>query len=490
MRLRRSELWYLRDMRLWLVCLLAAACGKRAASSPPARDDAPAVVAPAPAIVEVAERPLGLGSIAEFGWRQRAGHPAFRAARAAEARGDWETVVAKCREALAADAGHLEAAWLLAAALGHLGKHDELLAPLQLAVAGDFGRWGTASLELPALEAFRATPLGEAWRRRVEADRDEFLAVLARATIVNAGGDLFAFDPRLQRWHRLTRTGGGVLGGFVAPGTRELAYVARGQGERHKELGVGVVELARGRTLRPVAVGTAGPIVVAHGDKPAGFWIGEGKPSASPGAAGARSDANAARRSMTWRVLADAHLQPAPAKAKRPPGVWLEANGASLQRNSLPVATVTADWDEHGLASAIRLGSSNRVVSAPAGLIDGNSAAWAPGRAQLAFVAQLDDTCAPGAISSAAYVADAATGRLTELERAAGGLAVEWVTDRKLAIAGDHGVSIVDLDGGDPVALAGATNLMTPRRRPTCTEPEAPAPVVPDADDQPMDGPP
>jgi hypothetical protein len=170
--------------------------------------------------------------------------------------------------------------------------------------------------------------------------------------------------------------------------------------------------------------------------------------------------------------------------------VWLEANGASLQRNSLPVATVTADWDEHGLASAIRLGSSNRVVSAPAGLIDGNSAAWAPGRAQLAFVAQLDDTCAPGAISSAAYVADAATGRLTELERAAGGLAVEWVTDRKLAIAGDHGVSIVDLDGGDPVALAGATNLMTPRRRPTCTEPEAPAPVVPDADDQPMDGPP
>ena len=467
---------YLREMpsarAALLVCLSALACGKSGSTAPAVRDDAPAP-APVKQVVELAERPLGLAAHADFGWRQRGGHAVYRTAREAEARGDWDTVVARCRDALARDPGHLEAAWLLAAALGHLGKHEELVAPLQLAVAGDFGKWGMASLDVPALAAFRATSTGEAWRRRVEADREAYLAALARSTIVNAGGDLFAFDPQLARWHRLTRTGGLVLGGLATPDTREIAYVARGQGAHQKELGVGVVELARGHTIRPIAVGHAGPLIVAHGDKPVGFWIGGGKP-------------------IRWRVLADARLRPTPAKAKRPPGAWLEIKGTSLRRNALPRGTVFADWDEHGLASAIRIGSSNRVVSAPGGLIDGNSAAWSPTKAQLAFVARLDDTCTPGAIAAAAYVADAATGKLVELERAVKGLAVAWAGDRKLAIAGDQGVSIVDLDGGAPIALTGATNLIAPRPRPVCSDPEPspPAPAPSEADDQPMDGPP
>lgn len=445
-----------------LVCLTAAACGKSGSRAATAREDA-TPPAPVERVVELAARPLGLASVAEYGWRQRAGHAVYRTAREAEARGDWAAVVARCREALAQDPGHLEAAWLLAAALGHLGKYEELAAPLSLAVAGDFGKWGTASLELPALAAFRATSTGEAWRRRVEADRDAYLAALARSTIVNAGGDLFAFDPQLARWHRLTRTGGLVLGGLTVPGTREIAYVARAQGAQRKELGVGVVELARGHTIRPLPVGSAGPIIVAHGAKPAGFWIGAGKP-------------------VRWHVLDDARLRPAPAKARRPPGAWLEVKGTTVRRNAVPVATVSADWDEHGLASAIRIGSSKRVVSAPGGLIDGNSAVWSPSKAQLAFVARLDETCTPGAIAAAAYVADAATGRLVELERATNGLAVEWVADRKLAVAGDHGVTIIDLDGAPPVVLAGASNLVAPRPRPICVEPEPLAPAPPASD--------
>jgi hypothetical protein len=459
-----------------VISFATIACGKSGTTAPPVRDDA-AVVAPPKVAVELAERPLGLPSVAEFGWRQRAGHPAFKRAREAEGRGEWTAVAATCREALAADPSHLEAAWLLAAALGHLGKHEELVAPLSLAVAGDFGKWGMASLELPALAAFRATSTGEAWRRRVESDREAYLAALARSTVVNAGGDLFAYDLQLQRWHRLTRTNGLVLGGLAVTATREIAYVARGQGANRKELGVGIVELVRGHTIRPLPLGSAGPITLAYGTKPAGFWIGSGKP-------------------VAWRVLSDARLRPGPAKAKRPAGAWLEVKGSSARRNGLPVSTVTADWDEHGLASAIRIGTSNRVVSAPSpGLIDGNSAAWSPGKSQLAFVAQLDETCAPGTIASAAYVADAATGKLTELERAVTGLAVEWVTDRKVAIAGDRGVTIVDLDGGAPVSLTGASNLVAPRRRPRCTEIEAPAPSDPaleqpsDTDDQSVDGP-
>ncbi len=59
-----------------------------------------------------------------FGWRKRGGQPAFRVARKAEDRDDWPRVVDACHEALAADPGHLDAAWLLAVALAKLGKLD------------------------------------------------------------------------------------------------------------------------------------------------------------------------------------------------------------------------------------------------------------------------------------------------------------------------------------------------------------------------------
>ncbi len=135
---------------------------------------------------------------------------------------------------------------------------------------------------------------------------------------------------------------------------------------------------------------------------------------------------------------------------------------------------VTADWDEQSLASAIRIGTSNRVVSVPSpGLIDGNTAAWSPDRVRVAFVAQLDDHCAAGAVNTAAFVADAATGRTRELERAAAGIAIAWLTERTLAIAGDRGVSIHSLDDGvAPIPINGATDLIIPRERPRCAAPE------------------
>jgi len=146
----------------------ACACGCGGSSSAPApahRDDAASAPRDAAPPVEIAARPLGLPDLAAFGWRKRGGQPAFRAARKAEMKNDWATVVTTCKQVLAADPGHLEAAWLLAAGEAELGKLDAILPPLQLAAAGDFGKWGNASLELPAMQAFLATPAGEAWRR-------------------------------------------------------------------------------------------------------------------------------------------------------------------------------------------------------------------------------------------------------------------------------------------------------------------------------------
>lgn len=461
-------------MRVALLACVLVACGR--GETTPKKDDAAVAVRADAAPVVVDTRPLGLPDLGAYGWRKRGGHPAFRVARAAEAKADWPTVVTTCKQALAADPGHLEAAWLLAAALGRLGKHEELLAPLQRAVAGDFGKWGQASLELAALQGFLATPTGQAWRARVEHDRETFAAVLARALVVEADGDLFAFDPETQRWHRLTRTYGAVIGALRVPAAQRLVYVTRSK----QQYAVGIVDLARGRASRPIRLGTDKPITVAYQPKPptAGVWIGQGK-------AWQRLD-------ESWKLVA------LPAKTRRPAGPWLDVRGRGKVRlHALPLANVTADWDEHGLAGAIRIGKSNRVVSVPSpGLIDGNTAAWSADRARLAFVAQLSDECTPGSIASAAYVADAATGKLAELERAESGLAVEWLTEHRLAVAGDGGVTIYDLAAGSRTPIEGARGLVAPRPRPACTaqEPEPPEPE-PEPDDadlpepvEPVDG--
>ncbi|MDB4955467.1 MAG: hypothetical protein JWO36_3036 [Myxococcales bacterium] len=459
--------------------VFALACCGRGSAPPPEPEKvgsaAPARDAPQ---LEIAAVPLGMPDLGSFGWRKRPGHAAFRAARKAEDHEDWPGVVTACKQALAADPGHLEAAWLLAVGLAKTGKLDEVLPPLQTAATGDFGKWAQASLEQPALQPFLATATGLAWQRRLEEDRQVFLAALARSIVVNAGGDLYAYDPQAKRWHRLTRTWGAVIGGLAVPAAHRIAYVTRGKirapkiGKSATQIGIGLVDLTRGKTLRQSEIGAAGPFTISYSANPPGaFWIGP-----------------------TWRSLDDeGRLRPLPAKTTRPPGTWLEVLGHSVRIHRLPVASVSADWDEQSLASAIRIGTSNRVVAAPSpGLVDGNTATWSPDRAHLAFVA-IDDHCTPGAASAAAFVADAATGSVHELERAHGGLAIEWISDRQLAIAGDHGVSIIELgSAATPIPLVGANDLAAPRRKPRCTpepidEPVEVDPSEANTSDEPLD---
>jgi len=459
-------------MRVALVLCVAAACGKGSGStgSPPLKQDA-AVTAVSPTPVELAAQPLGLPELSAYQWRKRAGQPAFKTARKAEAREDWAGVITACREALAADPGHLDAAWLLAAGLGKLGKLGEVYAPLAQAVAGDFGKWGQASLELPALQAFLATPTGEAWRRRVEADRTTYVEALARVTIVSGDGELYGLDATTSRWHRLTRTGGAVVAALPAPDARTLAYVTRQGAKGKRELAIGVVDLGRGATTKPIPLGTLGPIHVAY---KAGFLVGTGTPKS------------------VWRAVAAGKLDPLPPRTARPPGRRLEVQGKTARLHALPQAGVIADWDDQGLASAMRIGSSNKVVNVPSpGLIDGNTLVWSGDRSHVAFIAQLqpDSTCTPGAARAAAYTADAATGVVTplftpviEAKKIDKGLSVEWLSDRTLLVGGSDGVTIVGLDG-ERKPLEGATDLVTPHPRPRCTPAADEEPVTPEDPD-------
>jgi hypothetical protein len=433
--------------------LAACACGNHRA--PARRRDAGAAVAGSAAatVLELPARPLGAASLAELGWRKRAGQPAFRAAQRAEAAGDWAAVVRECSRALAADPTHLDAAWLLAIArakTGGPGALDEVTAPLAQAAAGDYGKWAVAALVHPALHDYLATPAGIAWHRRAEADRALYLAALARALVVRADGDLFAYDVTSPRWYRLTRTNGHVIAAM--PSGRRIAYVTRSKGK----LGVGAIDLETGRSTHPVDVG-AGPIDIAA--IPTGFWIG----------------------ATTFSALAlDGALATAPPKRPDGPHLHVTANGtARLVR--LPIAQISGDWDDQGVASAIQIGTTKRIVTVPSpGVIAGNTIAWSPDRSHVAFVAQLAEQCAPHAPTVAAVVADVATGAIRELSRSVSGLAVEWVTDRELAIAGDGGVAIAPIATGSAAPIDGATGLAEPMVAAKCTHEE---PVAEGSDD-------
>jgi hypothetical protein len=447
--------------------------GNPAAAPAPAAGDA-GVTEPRQATAEVASLTLGLPTVAAYGYRKGPGEPAFRQARTAELAGAWTDVIARCTEALAADPGHLDAAYLLAVARAKVA--GEIARPLTLAVAGDFAKWGSAALAQPALQPFLASPLGAAWRARVEEARARFVAMLSTALIVNAHGDLYAYDVEPARWHRLTRTGGAVVGAFGTSASDSLVYVTRKNVAGKPAVGIGLVDLAHGSVRAPIALPPAAAtatIRVAFNQRTLKSFV---------------------VRAGGWFSLADdgttLSLHAVPAKAT--PGApthladraWLDVTKHHARLTRLELAKVSADWDEHSLASAIRIGSSNKIVTVPSpGLIDGNTAVWSPDKTQLAFVAQIDDTCAAGTPAMVAYVVDAATGSTRELERAATGIALSWVANRRLAVAGDHGVALYALPGGTAQPIAGADGLAMQRRQPRCAEKAPSEDPAPSADE-------
>ncbi|HEY1551506.1 MAG TPA: hypothetical protein VGG28_26940 [Kofleriaceae bacterium] len=387
---------------------------------------------------ELAARPLGAASVDAFAWRKRDGQRAFHVAQLAETDGNWAGVVAACKTALAADPTHLDAAWLLAIGYAKLHSLEAITAPLAQAVAGDFGKWAAPSLEHPALGEFLATAAGAAWRRRVTADRAIYTSALARSIIVDAAGELYAYEPTAPRWYRLTHTNGRVLASFVSG--HRIAYATRSNGR----VSVGAIDLETGVSTHAVPMTRAGgPAAIVS--TPTGMWVSQGP--------------------IAKQLALDGKVTTA--SATRPDGPMLQISARGHARVvRLPIAQITGDWDDRGTASAIRIGSTGRVVSiASPGVIAGNTIAWSPDRSRIAFVAQLVDTCTPGAPTVGAFIADAATGTTHELARG-NAIAIAWVNDRQLAIADSKGVALAD--GTRSTPIAGATALAEPSFRARC----------------------
>ena len=467
--------------RLAMVLGLLGACGKCGDPPPPPQVAPPRDATPAPrpdAPHDLAPLALGRPSADAFAYVTRGGQPAYRDARAAEAHGDWPGVAAACRRALAMDPGHLAASYLLAVALAKTGRLDQVLAPLQVAVGGDFAKWAAASLAQPALQPFLATPTGRAWRRRVAADRAAFVAAVQRGVLVRAGGDLYAVDVAAPRWYRLTHAGD-VVAGLAVLRTypaHTVGYVARRRGE----LAVGAVDLDAGREVRGIALPGASHVAIGYRVADPAGWI-------------VRAAGRPQRLGLDGRLGPAAPGADALAYLAYDRELVVDRDRAFV-RAPLPARQVSADWDEHQLASAMRLGASNVVLTAPGGtVIDGDSLRVAPDLAHLAYVA-IPDHCDPATaatVSAQAFVADTTTGAVRPLATGLDGLGLEWIADGTLAIAGDGAVSIVQLSGGAPITLAGATDLAVPHRPSPCAPAAAEPPSHDDtAEDVPEPAPP
>ena len=464
-----------RRVRIEAVLLVAGAVACSGSSAPNGRaghDDARAASAPAEPVVTVGVRPLGTGALEGYAWRRGPGKARFAEALAAEKRGDLTTVERACAAALAADPGHLEAAWMLAIARVRLGKLDEVLAPLEIAGAGDWAKWGERSLELAVLEPFRQTPAGKGWVRAADGYRQALAAALADSVIVvgrtqpfrppRATGDV-KLEQRAEayavsggRWIRLTRTGGALAGALAAPGRGQLAYasyrdVARGGGKaRIRELRLGVVDLGSGRAGRELVLGDVAQATLA-------WAVGKGEPALVVELVPARGKAE------LFELDADTGER-TERSGGLPRGDALRVRPLSAERRRLPAPGVTADWDDAGTASAVRLDRSRKVVTPPEGaMIDGHSLTWSPDQARLAFASVAEDPCGDaGAREVSLYVVDAGSGRLRELAHGDRVPSPVWVGATRLAFVAGDDVRVIDVaDNEDVVRLSGGGGVTT-----------------------------
>ncbi|HVV84695.1 MAG TPA: hypothetical protein VHE35_16630, partial [Kofleriaceae bacterium] len=476
----------------------SACSGSGASGKPEAHAHDGGAGAAAEPVLDVAVRPLGKASLDDYAWRRGPGKPMFDRALAAERRGDLATVERECAAALAADPGHLEAAWMLAVARVRQGELEQVLAPLEIAAAGDWAKWGERSLELAVFAPFRATAAGKGWVRAADRYRAALAAALADGVIVvgrtqpfrppRASGDVTvehraeAYAVSGGRWIRLTRTGGSVVGALPSPGRGALAYasyrdvVRSHEGKpRLRELHLGVVDLASGRAGRELVLGDVAQATLA-------WAAGGGEPQLVVELVPARG------KPETF-VVDDGSRKPYAGGLPR--GEALRVRPLSAERRRMTVAGVTADWDELGTASAVRLDRSRKVIAPPGGaLIDGDSLAWSPDQARLAFASVAEDPCGDAAARQVSlYVVDAGSGRVQSIATGDRVPSPVWLGPSRLAFVDGDAVRVVDpADGRELERLAGGGGVTTGvigELRPCAVDTAGPFAEPDDSDDEP-----
>jgi hypothetical protein len=165
---------------------------------------------------------------------------------------DWAATRTHAEAALAKDAYHIGAHWLLGVALAQTGEPAAAVEHLVHAIASDYGRYGADLAKEADLQAFLATRQGTAVTELATKIRDDYrkraatgLLVIARRSPFrwpekpgvqgsSSRGELYAYDRETQRYLRLTHTDDEVAGFVRAPSGGSLAVLGFDRIDRPK----------------------------------------------------------------------------------------------------------------------------------------------------------------------------------------------------------------------------------------------------------------
>ena len=447
-------------MAVVLLCAAASACGNGGAPAK-VKEDAAAHAPPPTAIALPA---LGVDKLARFNSIYGDGAAAYAKALAAykaKAR-DWVAVRAGCEAALAKDAFHFDAHYLLAAALAQAGDAAGAADHLATALAGDFFAYAG---DYPASEdfaAFRAAPQGKAIddlftriRAAYVAASQHGLWLVARRSPfkwpakdgVQFGatrGELYAYDRTAKRYLRLTHTDHQVAGFVVGPATGAVALLGFDKvdhegGEQPPLVARAWLETRDPATWQPLAPRVTLPSARAVA---VGFGAGDSLLAATAPATGrwTLGEWTTYAVDATTKKLAKV-AQPLPA-----PRVELTLDEGRVVRVPA-IDGVAADWTgDPPTAASLKIGAT--AIAVPeSGRAAHDSVALAPGGASVAFATAVDP-CAKDVLPSL-YVADAKTGALRHVLTAKSRFAARWLDGTTLAYDdGDGGIRLWDAATG------------------------------------------
>ena len=436
---------------------LLLACGKGSKTKNEKKDAGLTAPVAAPIALPV----LGVERIARFNYLYDAGRASYDKAEAAAKKSDWAEARKQAEAAVAKDPNHMDAHRLLAVALAQTGEPAAAVDHLVTVIAADYYNYGVSYPSDPLLEAFRATPHGQAVTQLVAQIRDEYarkvkdtLWFVGRRNAfrydkfgpqwVSSRGELYAYDRQTKRFFRLTHTNHQVAGFVRARVGNEVAVLGFDKGDRPKEdTSPPLIARAWVQTFDPtdwkstskVQLGSARADAIFYGEGDQ-LLVGQA-PAADRWTLGAWTissvDRTTGKLTKTAGTLGTPRIELTLDEGRivLPPvidgvqGVWV---GDPARTPELTIGTTKIAVPESGQAAQ-------------------ETIAVAPGGAWVAFATAVDP-CAKDAAPSL-YVANAKTGALKHLLTARSRFATRWLDANTLAYEdGDSAIRIWDAATG------------------------------------------
>jgi hypothetical protein len=427
-----------------IACACGCTCGKKSPGG--AKDDASLL----PRVAPIALPPLGVDRIARMNFLYGDGAAAYDKALAKKKSRDWAAVRAECEAAVARDATHFDAQWLLGTALAQSGEPAAAVDHFSAALAGDYYKYGAALGADADLVDFMATSHGKSVAALALAIRGEYVRraqtaawlVGRRSTFKwpkdfgvqpdTTRGELYAFDREAKRYLRLTHTDHQVAGFVRAASGSEVALIGFDKIDRAKDdapplvarAWVEAVDTTEWKPLGPRSkIDAAREIAVGYG---AGDQlVVTTAPASGRWGAGAKS---------AWTVDRSSGKLTKIDASSVVPRVELTLDEGRLVHTATGVQTTLA---AEGVVSSIKTDSGVAIPIPESGQAADATIAVAPGGARVAFATAVDP-CDDKKVPSL-YVGDAKTGTIKHVLTARSRFATRWIDAATLAYEDGEG---------------------------------------------------